>query len=138
VGLEPTVTGFVAKDAVTPLGRPEIARCTLPVNPFCGSIYTEGEVVPPWPTVALYAAIVKLGANTLTLIVVLADNDPEIPVIVTAYCPSAAVLLAVNVRVLLYPLVMGFGENDAVTPLGKPATERVTLPLNPFTELKLT
>lgn len=40
--------------------------------------------------------------------------------------------LAVNVSVLLF--VVGFGENDAVTPAGKPETENVTLPLNPFCE----
>jgi hypothetical protein len=27
---------------------------------------------------------------------------------------------------------MGFGEKDAVTPLGKPDAERLTLPVNPF------
>ena len=27
--------------------------------------------------------------------------------------------------------VAGFGEKDAVTPLGKPDAERVTLPVNP-------
>jgi len=49
------------------------------------------------------------------------------------YCPTAAELLAVSVSVLLYPAVVGFGEKDAVTPLGKPDAERVTLPVNPFT-----
>jgi hypothetical protein len=33
--LEP-VAGLVANTAVTPLGRPEAARVTLPVNPFAG------------------------------------------------------------------------------------------------------
>ena len=36
IKLEPVV-GFGAKDAVTPLGRPEAARLTLPVNPYCGT-----------------------------------------------------------------------------------------------------
>ena len=31
--LDPLV-GFVPKDAVTPLGRPDAARVTLPLNPF--------------------------------------------------------------------------------------------------------
>lgn len=26
------------KDAVTPVGRPDAARVTVPVNPFCGAI----------------------------------------------------------------------------------------------------
>jgi hypothetical protein len=37
--LEPVV-GFGAKDAVTPLGRPDAARLTLPVNPYCGFTLT--------------------------------------------------------------------------------------------------
>ena len=45
--------------------------------------------------------------------------------------PVAAVALAVSVSVLVE--VVGFGLNAAVTPLGKPDAERVTLPLKPFT-----
>ncbi|HEY1985990.1 MAG TPA: hypothetical protein VGG85_11300 [Terracidiphilus sp.] len=48
----------------------------------------------------------------------------------TEYCPRLAVLLAENVSVL-YP-VAGFGVKDAVTPLGKPDADSVTLPLNPY------
>ena len=62
---------------------------------------------------------------------VLAVTEPEVPVTVTLYCPRLAVLLAVTVMVLS-PLEMGFGENDAVTPLGKPVTDRFTLPVNPY------
>jgi hypothetical protein len=52
------------------------------------------------------------------------------------YCPKATALLAVSVSVLLP--VVGFGEKDAVTPLGRPDAVRMTLPVNPFTELTLT
>ena len=52
------------------------------------------------------------------------------PVTVREYCPTTAALVAVNVSVLI-PLV-GFGENDAVTPLGRPDTERLALPVNPY------
>jgi hypothetical protein len=41
----------------------------------------------------------------------------------------AAALLAVSVRLLSE--VVGFGLKDAVTPLGRPETERFTLPMNP-------
>jgi hypothetical protein len=54
---------------------------------------------------------------------------PDVPVTVSGYCPMAVELLAVSVKVL-FPVV-GFGEKDAVTPLGKPETERFTLPVNP-------
>jgi hypothetical protein len=33
--LDPVEVGFGAKDAVTPLGRFDAARLTLPVNPYC-------------------------------------------------------------------------------------------------------
>jgi len=55
---------------------------------------------------------------------------PEVPVMVTLYCPRLAELLAVKVTVP-FPFV-GFGEKDAVTPLGRPDAERVTLPVNPY------
>jgi hypothetical protein len=51
-------------------------------------------------------------------------------VTVTLYCPRLAELLAVNVSVL--PPVVGFGEKEAVTPLGRPEAERLTVPANPF------
>jgi hypothetical protein len=53
-----------------------------------------------------------------------------VPVTVTVLCPMVAELVAVNVSVL-FPVV-GLGENDAVTPLGRPDAESVTLPVNPY------
>ena len=55
---------------------------------------------------------------------------PDVPVIVTVTVPLAAVLLAVNVTVLLE--VAGFGLIEAVTPLGNPDADKVTLPVKPF------
>jgi hypothetical protein len=55
---------------------------------------------------------------------------PDTPLIVTVTRPGVAVLLADKVRVL-FPVV-GFGENDTVTPLGKPDALSVTLPEKPF------
>jgi hypothetical protein len=55
---------------------------------------------------------------------------PEVPVMVKEYCPTAAELFAVSVNVL--KLVAGFGEKEALTPLGNPDAERLTLPVNPF------
>ena len=73
----------------------------------------------------------KFGeAFTVRLSVVVSVRVPDVPVIVTVAVPVAAVALAVRVSVLL--LVAGLGLNAAVTPLGKPDAERVTLPLKPF------
>ncbi len=55
---------------------------------------------------------------------------PDTPVTVTVTVPVVAVLLAVSVNVLL--LVVLVGLNDAVTPLGRPAADKLTLPLKPF------
>lgn len=61
---------------------------------------------------------------------------PEVPVIVTTLVPSVAPLVAVNVMVL--PVWVGFVENAAVTPFGKPEAESVTLPANPPVEAMAT
>lgn len=63
-------------------------------------------------------------------IVVVFVKLPETPVMVTVTVPVAAVLLAVSVKPLA--LVVLFGLNEAVTPLGRPEADRATLPLKPF------
>jgi len=55
----------------------------------------------------------------------------EVPVIVTVTGPPTTED-PVAVRVNTLDPVAGFVPNDAVTPLGKPVAERVTLPENPF------
>ena len=69
------------------------------------------------------------GCVTVSVIVVLAVNVPDVPVIVTVAVPAVAVALAARVNTLLP--VVGFVPKDAVTPLGKPDAARVTLPVNP-------
>jgi hypothetical protein len=76
------------------------------------------------------------GAFTVRLSVVVFVNVPDVPVTVTVTVPIAAVALAVKVSVLV--VVAGLGLKDAVTPLGKPDAERVTLPLNPFSGVMVT
>ena len=90
---------------------------------------------PPWVMVTLVgeAERAKLGvaeALTVRLTDVVCVKLPETPVMVTVTVPTAAVALAVRVRVL--ELVDGFGLKAAVTPLGRPDAEKVTLPVNPF------
>jgi len=73
---------------------------------------------------------VKLGALIPSARVVVTVCVPYVPVIVTLYCPGVAELLAANVSVLVP--VVGLGVKTAVTPLGRPDAERVTLPVNPY------
>jgi hypothetical protein len=61
---------------------------------------------------------------------------PEVPVMVTVTVPVAAALLAVSVNVLV--AVAGFGLNEAVTPLGRPEADKLTLPLKPLCGVTVT
>jgi hypothetical protein len=127
------VAGLGLNDAVTPLGRPDADKLTPPLNPFCGVIPTVLVPLPPCAMLTLPgdAERLKLGAAvTDREIVVGFARMPDVPVIVTVAVPVGAVLLAVKVSVLV--LVAGLGLNDAVTPLGRPDADRLTLLLNPF------
>ena len=55
---------------------------------------------------------------------------PDEPVTVTVTVPVVAVLLAVKVSVLLLAVLLGL--NEAVTPLGRPEADKLTLLLKPF------
>jgi len=70
---------------------------------------------------------------TVSVIVVEAVREPDVPLIVTVNVPAVAVLLADSVSTLV--LVVGLVPNDAVTPLGRPEAARVTLPVNPPTSV---
>jgi hypothetical protein len=69
-------------------------------------------------------------ACTVRETAVLLERLPEAPVMVTVTVPVVAVLLAESVSVLV--LVALLGLNDAVTPLGIPEADKLTLLLNPF------
>ena len=71
-----------------------------------------------------------LDCVTVRLTVVLWVRLPDVPVTVTVEVPVVAVLLAEKVNVLV-PVVLP-GLNEAVTPLGSPEADRLTLPVNPF------
>ena len=72
---------------------------------------------------------------TVSEILVCFVKLPDEPVTVIVNAPMAAVALAVSVNVLV--VVAGFALNDAVTPLGKPDADKLTLPLNPLTGVTL-
>ena len=70
---------------------------------------------------------------TVNVIVVVAVSVPEVPVMVTVETPGVAVALAVNVITLLP--VVGLVANPAVTPVGRPDADNMTLPVNPPTSV---
>jgi hypothetical protein len=113
----------------------EQLRFTVPVNPFAGVtvIVIVFPVIAPGSmlTDEVPELIVNGGAVTIRAIVVDTVSPPETPVIVTVTGPpTMAEFAAVSVNTL-EPEV-GFVAKLAVTPLGSPPAERVTLPENPF------
>ena len=74
-------------DAVTPLGRAEVARLTLPVKPFCGVTVIVLVPLVPWVIVTLLGDLDKLkfgwaAAFTVRLTVVVCVKPGDVPVIV--------------------------------------------------------
>ena len=66
----------------------------------------------------------------MTVIVALLVKLPDVPVTVTVKVPIVALPLADRVKTLV--VVAGFVPKVALTPLGRPDSVKVTLPLNPF------
>jgi len=93
----------------------KLALPAMPTAPMSPSDQTEGSG--------------KDTAVTVRLSVVELTKPPDAPVMVTVTVPVAAVLLAVSVSVLVPDALLGL--NDAVTPLGKPDADKLTLLLNP-------
>jgi hypothetical protein len=130
------VIGFGTNAAVTPLGSPEEFSVVAELNPFWLVMVIVLVAFEPCTTVTDDGAapIVKFAlAFTVKLIVVVCVREPEIPVTVTVAVPVAAVALAVKVSTLVVVVVVGL--KAAVTPLGRPEADRVTLPVNPFSGL---
>ena len=123
------------KEAVTPLGRPEADKLTVPLKPFCGVMVTVLVPLAPCRNFRLLgdAEIAKFvpGAGfTISDMVVVLVTLPDLPVIVSVNTPVVAVPLAVNVKVPV--LVALTGLKEGVTPLGRPEADKLTLPLKPF------
>ena len=120
-------------DAVTPLGRPEADRATLPLKPFWALTVMVLMPLEPCVMVRLLGELesVKFGGGlTVSETVVAFVKLPAVPVMVTLTVPVAAVLVAVRVNVLVLDVALGL--NEAVTPAGRPEAARVTLLLKPF------
>jgi len=124
------------KDTLTPLGRPEADKLTVPPNPLSGLTLIVLVPLFPWATVKLFgeALTVKLPAGlTVRVSVVWCVKLPDVPVIVILALPIAAAAEAVSVKVLV--LVAALGLKEAVTPPGKPEADRPTVLPNPFCDV---
>lgn len=123
------------KLAVTPAGSPAMERLTLPVKPFTG--VTVMVLLPLADLLMLRLAGEAdneksglAGALTVSVMVVVRVNVPDVPLTVSVTVPVAAALPAVSVKVLAEVALDGL--KLAVTPEGRPEIERLTVPLKPL------
>lgn len=93
--LEPVV-GLVPNEAVTPVGNPDAANVTLPVNPPVPLTVIASVVPPPGVTasVEVAGAMVKPGLLVVVPVMVSATvtewlTVPSVPVMVTLLVPAA-------------------------------------------------
>jgi hypothetical protein len=121
------------KEAVTPLGRPDADKLTLPLKPFCGMTVTVVPPLAPCATLKVFGEADRLkvgGKATVSEIVAVLLKLPDIPVMVTGNVPVIAVAAAVKVNVLV--LAVEAGLKEAVTPLGRPDADKLTLAVKPL------
>lgn len=124
------VAGLGLNVAVVPLRVPEAEKVTLPVKPFVGVMVMVVAALAPRAMLRLIgeADRLKFGEPlTVRETVVELDSAPLTPLIVIVKVPVVAVALAVSVSVLVVAVLVGL--KDAVTPLGSPDAERLTVPL---------
>lgn len=135
------VAGLALSEALTPVGRPDTDKLTLPPKPFWPATLIRLAPLLPCAMLKLLgdADRLKVGtAITVTERDVVWVKVPDVPVIVTITVPGVAAPLAVSTSVLGVVAVAGFGLNEALTPPGSPDADRLTVPVNPFTEVTLT
>ena len=129
--LEPVVLAGL-KEAVTPLGRPDADKPTLPLKPLCGVTVTVLVPLAPCAKLKVFGEANRLkvgGKATVSEIVAVLLKLPTVPVMVTGNVPVIAVA-AVKVNVLV--LAVEAGLKEAVTPLGRPEADKLTFAVKPF------
>jgi hypothetical protein len=124
--------GFGLKEGVTPLGSPDADKLTPALKPLSGVMVIVVVPLAPCAIVTLLGGeSVKLGtALTVSENDVLAVKVPEVPVTVTVTVPAETALPTIRVSVL--EVVAGFGLKDAITPMGSPEADKLTLALKPL------
>ena len=130
ITLEGTLTALLLLESATcapPAGAGPL-RVTVPV-----------EDVPPITLVGLSISeetVGRGGGATVRVIEAVCVKVPDVPAMVAVTVPTLAALLALSVIVLV--VMAGLGLNDAVTPLGRPEADKLTLPLKPFSGVTVT
>jgi hypothetical protein len=117
--------------AVTPVGRPDAAKVTLPANGLTSVTVIVSVPLAPGATVRLVGEAERLKLPrpvTVSEMEVVALSVPEVPVIVIGYVPATVVAATANVTTL--ELADEVGLNEVVTPVGMPEAANDTLPVN--------
>lgn len=111
------------KDAVTPLGKPEIVKLTV-VAPEVDTV-TVVLALPPRVTAKL-PIVPRLiaGGETCSENVAVLVKDPSFPETIMAYAPLGVSVLGVTLREDV--LVLVAGENEQTADLGQPIAVKFT------------
>jgi hypothetical protein len=119
--------------AVTPVGMPDAANATLPVNGLTSVTVIVSVPLLPATTVSAvadgFSVKVPVAGTTVSVMGTVAVLLPEVPVMVTVYAPAVTVLPTVSVRTV--EVAEDVGLNEEVTPLGRPDMLNDTVPVNP-------
>lgn len=111
----------------------ESSTCAPPARAGPLSVTVPVEDDPPITLLGLSVSEETVGRGgdaTVRVIEVVCVKVPDVPVMVAVTVPTVAALLAASVNVLV--VVAGLGLNDAVTPVGRPEADKLTLPPKPF------
>jgi len=117
----------------------ESVTCAPPAGAGPLSVTVALEDVPPITPVGFSTSeetVGRGGVVTVRVMVVACVKVPDVPVMVAVKVPVVAALLAASVNVLV--VLAGLGLNDAVTPLGIPEADKLTLPLKAFSGVTVT
>ena len=124
-------------DAVTPVGIPDAARVTLPVNVPVSCTVIVSVPLAFWAIESAEADGVSVkpdAEGTVSeMVVVTGVNVPDVPVMVIGYVPATVVEATANVTTL--EVAEEVGLNEAVTPVGMPVAAKDTLPVNGLTSV---
>ena len=131
--------------AVTPLGRPLSETLTVPVNPFNG-LAVMATLFPAAPSVidrlvgetVSEKSAAAVADTTVNASVAAWVSPPDVPLSVTVVSPVCATVDAASVTLCATPGVSVSVDGLAATPLGRPLSEAVTVPVNPFRALAVT
>lgn len=109
------------------MGSPDEPYC--PITPAVADQPADPDSKPGF--VIFWAAVQVPAAFTVSENVVVCDADEPVPVMVSVYVPAAVELEVEIVSVDDEPAVTDAGENDAVTPVGRPVAPSETVCAEP-------